>query len=421
MNQDECVEEMTRQLNLAEPSLGYSNDMRHQGYSGASKRDAAESLMLGITSVNFFSCSLIQTAQMANSRTWLHRMEHSLERHDDQFLFKASYRVHCTSRPRWGSSDVIYTLENTIQQFYRDLSPADRGTRPSSRKYRKTVRELHSTLAGRDEYSSYPIDGRVITVLIGGKIPKRQILDEERMFSLNYTTLEDSHRLTNWNSINGFQFDSTRDVLTTTFADHGLPHGESFPIYGRLAVCKRETEAINVGTITDADRRLLNKQTYYSDESLYTEYIPRPESLTEILLPDEDGWSLYLRKDELPAPIQGKELSDWLVDTTLHVSSTIELFRLSDERSIRLDPGVYQLLYHDEEKRLTESLFVYTDNVRRLVESNYRATFPSGKLQAMTVANDGSVVNVSHINVKNLTLPSESTSVTSFFQRSKDI
>jgi len=186
-------------------------------------------------------------------------------------------------------------------------------------------------------------------------------------------------------------------------------------------MCERETEAIDVGTITDVDRRLLNKQTYYSDESLYTEYIPRPESLREILVPDDDGWSLYLRKDEQPAPIQGKELNDWLVDTTLHVSSTIELFRLSDERSIRLEPGVYQLLYHDEEKRLTESLFVYTDNVRRLVESNYRATFPSGKLQAMTVASDGSVVNVSHINVKNLTLPSESTSVTSFFQRSKDI
>ncbi len=421
MNQDECFEKMTRQLNLPDPSLGYSNGIRHQGYSGASERDAAESLILGIMSVNFFSCSIIQTAQLAASRTWLHRMESGIERHGDQFLFKASYRVHSSSDHRWNNSDVIYTLESDIQSFYRELPPQQRNLRPTSRKYGKAVDKLYSALAGRTIYSSYPIDGRVITVLIGGKIPKRQILDDERTFSLQYTTLEDSCRLRDWNRINGFQFDSSRGVLDTTFSDHGLPHGESFPICGRLTMCERETEAIDVGTITDADRRLLNKQTYYSDESLYTEYIPRPESLTEVLVPDDDGWSLYLRKDALPAPIQGKELNDWLVDTTLHVSSTIELFRLSDERSIRLEPGVYQLLYHDEEKRLTESLFVYTDNVRRLVESNYRATFPSGKLQAMTVASDGSVVNVSHINVKNLTLPSESTSVTSFFQRSKDI
>ena len=103
MNQDECFEKMTRQLNLPVLSLGYSNGIRHQGYSGASERDAAESLILGIMSVNFFSCSIIQTAQLAASSTWLYRMESGIERHGDQFLFKASYRVHSSCDHRWNS------------------------------------------------------------------------------------------------------------------------------------------------------------------------------------------------------------------------------------------------------------------------------------------------------------------------------
>lgn len=424
MNQDECFEEMTQHLSGFHPSLGISTGMINSGSgrNGASEENAARSLISGIMSVNFISCSIIQLGTLAVSRTWLHRLESNLERHGDQFLFKASYRVHCSLRHRWNSSnDTIYTLENNINEYYRGARGVTADERATTRKYRKTVSKIYSDLAGRSNYSDYPIDGQVITVLIGGKIPKRQMFEDGRAFLVSYSTIEDCHRLIGWNNLTGSRFDSSRLVLDAQFADNGLSHGESFPAYGRLAMYDRATDPNVVGAITDIDRRLLNKQTYYSDESLYTGYIPEANNLKEVLVPDENGWSLYLHEGEPPTPIQGKNLSDWLIDTKLHVSATIELYRLSDGRSIRLEPGVYQLLYHDEEKRLTESLFVYTDNVRNLVHSDYRAMFPSGKLQAITVADDCSVVEVSHINVKDLTLPSEDESVTTFFQRSKNI
>lgn len=422
MNQDECFEEMRQQHSLIPPSLAYSAIVRGSG--NVLMRSAAASLIIAITNVNFFSCSLISTVPLVNSTTWLHRMESSLERHGDQFLFKASYRVHSSDLNRWtGGQDALFTLESDIREYYNKHrgNTASDSLMSTTRKYRKTVDKLYSTIAGRTNYTTYPMDGRVITVLIGGKIPKKSIFESERAFAVNYNSITDCHPLMGWNCVTGDQFDSSRGILDVQFTDDGLPHGEAFPVYGRLSVHDRTTDPNVVGAITNADRRLLNKQTYYSDESLYTSYIPRSNSLEEVLVPDKDGWALYLHKGTLPTPIHGKELSDWLLDNTLHVSSTIELFRLSDERSIRLQPGVYQLLYHDEEKRLTESLFVYSDNVKRLVESNYRATFPTGKLQAITVATDSPVVEVSHINVKDLTLPSEDESVTTFFQRSKNI
>ena len=417
MNQDECFEEMRRQMTPPTPALSYS--VHHN--IGASVREIAISLMSTIARANFFSCSIVSGPRLSNSATWLHRLESNLERHGEQFLFKASYRIHSSSNHRWDNSDDIYKALEGLQAVYQSLGPTRRNTRPTTREYRRAIDKIYSTLAGRTNFSTFPIDGRVITVLIGGKIPKREIFSRERAFSISYTTINDCHHLINWNRFSGSQFDSRRAVLDATFSDYGLPHGESFPVYGRLTIHERDTDAINVGTITNTDRRLLNKQTYYSDESLYTGYIPEANNLKEVLVPDKDGWALYSHKGEPPTSMQGKKLTDWLVDTKLHVSTTIELYRLSDGRSIRLQPGVYQLLRHDEEQRLTESLFVYNDNVRHLVESDYRATFPSGKLQAITIADDFSVVEVSHINVRDLTLPSEDESVTTFFQRSKNI
>jgi len=424
MNQDKCFEEMQSSLVGVSPSITTNQSIGRGGYSAVSSAEAAIILVNSLTSnsTNFFSCSLLLTTRLAASRTYLVRDQVYLERHGENFLLKGTYRLHASANPRWshgGSPDAIHEVAEEVQNIGRA------GLNMAQRKYSKSISNIFRILGRRSNKYSAPnaflLDGEVVTLTVFGKIPKVGIFDTERTRTRGWNDLVDIvHMNQNLDLIvQGADFDSTRNILNF----EGLTSSETGDLawYGQLQFHGHDTPLNSVGEISDLDRRLVNRQINYSDESVYTDYIPDSNLLEEVFSADARfNYALYRIKDKVPVQQSGKILSDWLVDNEIHVSSAIELFRLSDERTIRLSPGVYQLLKGDE-GRYSCDLLTYSVDVRNVIDEDYRAIFPSGKIQSLLASDDNTVVPVSHITAKELFLSSEGEETTVFFQSSKKI
>ena len=427
MNQDECFEQMTEQLTGTTPSIFTYNNGGRRSYAEDSSDTAAMKLVDALMSTNLFSCSLLITSSLSQSRTYLVRDQVYLERHGLSFLLKGTYRLHASRASRYQSDDPISTAQNEMQTMSR------RGSNNfSDKKYRTSINRLFGLLNSRQRnYSSgnaYHLDGAVVTLTLSGRIPE----DTENV-RLRALFASDRTQQNGWSSIidiadgpyvglnlRGADFNPTRNILN--FEGLTSEGTGNLTWYGQLQFHDSDTPFNSVSQITDLDRRLIHRQINYSDESVYTDYIPSSNLLEQVFAADADSkYGLYRINGREPVKQSGKELSDWLVDNELHVSSAIELFRLSDERTVRLSPGVYQLLKDNEDERYSCDLLTYSVEVSDIISNSYRAIFPSGKMQSMITASDDEIVSVSHITTKELFLPSEGEEVTTFFQSNKKI
>lgn len=374
---------------------------RLNGHFNLTKQnEMMEAIAYAFSQANPFADQLIRVPGLMGTGLYLNRVASSIERFDDNFVLRSTYRINWSLARNWSrNNEPLYAAATSLQQLASELAREANHNRNDfqlNSKQRVELERIVDTVRNRPR-SEAPMDHWLVTCTIVGELTDDLRL-ESRRDSYHYT-FNYSYDLS-YSVLNGFRLGTHSVDMRLGLAQQSLTKsGQFIDVHLQFHNCELE-DIVNA----EESLNLVKNFRRHEPERVYLDWLPKPETVS-LAIAKEGRMSLFKRTDLEPDSRPVKELNDMVIGDKLNVPIKIEMFCTLESTSHSLEPGVYQFLYK-EGAYFDGDMFSYGESMQSEL-STYRVTFPTGKVVAITPSSDQQVVTRANISRRELSLPQD--------------